>query len=279
MEYTGAPTSQWKPRFFGVPREIEDLTNELNSLGGGDARMGEAQVFCRIAPRLRQDTRIAWSEGSQVCVRDPSVCDASSSNIQRFTVTQSVCCTENEEENLTFENLGHPAVNWVWEGFNACIIANGASRTGKTRAMFGGWNGRSFVEDGLLYRCCSDLFDRIAIDPMASLITVGISCWEVHNQQVVDLLDKENPQKTFQAENAVTVRIENLRQCRQVLRFAHSRSVNWTKISLNQASVGIDSPYVALRNKAHAFVRIVLYHAGEKSVSTLHFVDLIGFKK
>mmetsp|Transcript_6554 Transcript_6554/g.10185 ORF Transcript_6554/g.10185 Transcript_6554/m.10185 type:complete len:920 (-) Transcript_6554:178-2937(-) len=67
-----------------------------------------------------------------------------------------------------------------------------------------------------------------------------------------------------------TVRVCSVAEAMDVLNAARSRSLNWTH------GVGGDEAPVFLPNRAHAFLRMVLYNSRERRVSTLHIIDLVG---
>ena len=54
-----------------IPTGLLDLSAELDSLGGGDARIGEAAVYCRVRPAEPGDETIVDADGSHVLVHDP----------------------------------------------------------------------------------------------------------------------------------------------------------------------------------------------------------------
>ena len=64
---------------MALPEELLSLADELASLGGGDARVGQASVLCRVRPAAPGnftvvETEPLGSEMSTVCVRSMYDC-------------------------------------------------------------------------------------------------------------------------------------------------------------------------------------------------------------
>jgi hypothetical protein len=94
--------------------------------------------------------------------------------------------TEASQQEL-FEGIGRPAVEWLLDGFGAVILAFGQSGTGKSYTLFQQHEG----EEGLLFRALTMLFQRIFVSSDYSYFTLGISCWDIHKNDVIDLLQDD----------------------------------------------------------------------------------------
>lgn len=94
------------------------------------------------------------------------------------------------EQRLIYNTLGRPLIECALVGYNACIFAYGQTGSGKTYTMLGSQN-----HVGIIPRLCHDLFRRIDEELRAnagkkrcSTIRVTMSCMEIYNENVKDLL-------------------------------------------------------------------------------------------
>jgi len=130
-------------------------------------------------------------------------------------------------QNDVYQLVGESALEWLWEGFNATILAYGLSGTGKTYSLFGHGVVGELNGEGLCPRILAALFNRIAHAGAPDTFTVGMSCWDVHGSHAVDLLAADAEAPTVS--RLVAVNVPSARQARQLLHFAHSRSINWSR--------------------------------------------------
>ena len=109
---------------------------------------------------------------------------------RRFDV--SAAFPPNAQQNDLYQHIGESALDWLWDGFNAAIIAHGQTQTGKTYSLFGHSTVGDSGGEGICLRLLAALFNRIAhAVPAPEAFTVGMSCWDVHGQFVTDLLTPE----------------------------------------------------------------------------------------
>ena len=259
-----------------IPQELIELTEELDALGGGDTRIGEATVYCRIRPAQPGEETVAAADGGHVLVRDHrSAPDApAQQSVRRFRVSAALDPETAASQEALFEVLGSEALRWVLDGFNATVIAHGETGSGKTYTLFGpnGVTGRSFEQQALCGRTLERLYG--AIGP-SSPLSLAVSCWEVRHSGVIDLLAPDDAPASAAGGTAATaadfatVRAPSLQEAVQLLALAQSRSVNWS-------ASGAAAQPSALPNRASLFVRLSLYDADRRSLSSLVLVDLVG---
>jgi hypothetical protein len=131
--------------------QLLEMSAELEALGGGDARIGRTQVYCRICPpplcgTNETDAVVSYGAG-HIAVRDPScpseMCPAAQS-VRRFKVTSPLppdcrqsSLFEGGREGGAEGGLGREALEWFVDGFNASIVAFGQTGTGKTYSLYG----------------------------------------------------------------------------------------------------------------------------------------------
>lgn len=110
--------------------------------------------------------------------------------------------------------IGEEALDWLWDGFNATVVAHGQCGTGKTYTLHGHGVVGEVEGEGLCPRLLSALYNRIAHSQHGDAFTVGISCWDVHASDVVDLLaDNEGKPQVISNNRVVTVHAANLKVC------------------------------------------------------------------
>lgn len=60
--------------YSGVDSNIHALSEELESLGGGDARVANLELNCLIDDRIdSNDGQVLWPLGKSVAIRDPKI--------------------------------------------------------------------------------------------------------------------------------------------------------------------------------------------------------------
>ena len=259
-----------------IPTGLLDLSAELDSLGGGDARIGEAAVYCRVRPAEPGDETIVDADGSHVLVHDPrGRADApSQQSVRRFRVSADAALDPDERgsQAALFDSLGNAALEWVLQGFNATVVAHGETGSGKTHSLFGphGVLGRSFAEQALCGRVLETLFNLMT---PSSPLSVAISCWEVRHSGVVDLLAPDEAAAAAAVAaggDFAAVQAPTLQEALELVALGLGRSLNWGAAGQQGA------PPSALPNRASLFVRFSLYDENRRGLASLHLVDLVG---
>ena len=87
--------------------------------------------------------------------------------------------TSTQDDVYTKSGIQNSIVNDLFQGYNATILAYGQTGAGKTFTM-GNEN------DGLIPRCCQDVFDTI--DTKCDDAVVEMSYLEIYNEEIRDLL-------------------------------------------------------------------------------------------
>ncbi|XP_046592745.1 uncharacterized protein LOC107228132 [Neodiprion lecontei] len=87
-------------------------------------------------------------------------------------------------QEKVYESLGTSALDALFSGFNACLVAYGQSASGKTYTMMGPKN-----DPGLTPRLCEGLFFRIFEEQQkGNYYDTAVSYLEIYNERVRDLL-------------------------------------------------------------------------------------------
>lgn len=279
-----------------LPRDLIALSAELDALGGGDARVGEAHVCCLVRPAEPHEAPAISAGGDGiVLVRDPR-CPAdmpAAQAIRRYRTSTgglvgAVPSDDGSPADL-WHQLGAPAFDWWMAGWNATVVAHGETGAGKTHALFGpGGHARGAGERGaypdtatdlgLVLRVLDRFFEKAeasaaaaayadeGADADATPLTLGISYWEVRHTGAVDLLAPGTSTAAAPPPSSdfTTVRVGSRADARRALRLAHSRSVNWS------AGLCADGEATPLANRASAFVRLLLHRAGRCATDPCH---------
>ena len=261
--------------YAAVPDELFLLTEELERLGGGDARVGEIEVIVRVSP---SSNSLGGGNGGETSVHVQTdgkrvmILDEETDSTYETTATLGEMATEDD----IFETIGEPAVEWFWDGFNASIIATGESGSGKTFTL----HGNNF---GLCGMILASIFHRRQTYEDPTAITLALSCWECRGEELVDLLAEQDsykvPSKNATQFDFVTLHAADLRSALDILKTSRKNSVNWDVVINNDSHHSDNSSNISmstLPNKAHGFIRIVLHNALDMRASTLHIVDCIG---
>jgi hypothetical protein len=245
---------------------IAEMSRELESLGGGDTRIGNLELFCRVKPINANDGRIdqvvETLDDTQLALRDPRYPPDTPAHkaIRHYKVTKVLGPLASDQD--LFQTLGGSVLEWLLSGFNASVIAYGQVGTGKTHSLFG--NG--VQNAGLFGHTLEGIFKHVHESGTPWLFNVGLSCWEVLGNEVIDLFDLDQSRSGGGSGNSLsfnTVGVANAQVGMEMLRVAQNKSANWRQAA-------------SLPNRAHLFTRIVVYEASKRRASTVHLVDLVG---
>ncbi len=267
-------------QYVAPSAQTRAMDQQLRSLGGSEAaRVGTAGVWVRVAPPVapqygqeEPETAVGVDE-NVVVVRDPrEPIDApTSQSYRRFRVSGTFGPDASQTE--VHDGIGVAEVDWLFDGFNSTYVAFGEVGTGKTYSLFGGAGGeRSWQDGGLCGNILTELFQRVEAAEPSSYV-VGISCWEILNNDAVrDLLAYPVADTTSTNPSFINVRVNSRAAALKVLERARVGSHSW-----GYSNVDTDSePFVALPNVGHSFVRLTLIDVSKRRCSTLHMADLAG---
>mmetsp|Transcript_34706 Transcript_34706/g.104188 ORF Transcript_34706/g.104188 Transcript_34706/m.104188 type:complete len:357 (-) Transcript_34706:151-1221(-) len=198
-----------------IPDELVELSAELEALGGGDTRVGEATVFCRVRPVERASEApivTVGSSGSHMLVRDPRTSDTTPAAhaVRRFRISPggaiggaaalAAPVGRGATQSDVAASVGREALEWWLAGFNASVIAHGQTGAGKTYSLYGpaaAVYAESVPPDamGLVPRLLGRVYEAIEAaatsEDGAPRLSLGVSCFEVRHASVVDLLAPE----------------------------------------------------------------------------------------
>jgi len=114
-----------------------------------------------------------------------------------------------------FQHVGVGIIDNVLNGFNSTLFAYGQTGSGKTFTLVGDYQGVDNPENqGVIPRACDYLFESIENNEEIEEALIKISCVEIYNERIQDLLSenpkeklrlREKPDKTIYIQGAVEV--------------------------------------------------------------------------
>jgi hypothetical protein len=110
-----------------ISRELLDLNAQLESMGGGDAKLAPLSVIVRVrppkAPSQGSDSCIAL-DGDIVRLVDPRAADPTLLESAQRTYRVSIALPMHSNQLDTYSTVGNQALDCLWDGFNASGINN-----------------------------------------------------------------------------------------------------------------------------------------------------------
>jgi len=259
--------------------QLSSLSDELEALGGS-TRVSRYDVCLLVGPRPegREAPSIVRRRGAGVVVRDPRApADTPSGQCERSFALPAVFDAHADPAHAALaQHVSQRVASDLVNGFNASVVAFGQSGTGKTHALLGACAWPAAGAPPVLPAIVAAVIELTAIHGFDTF-QLGVSCWELAADQVVDLLAPEplsavSPNLHLRRIPGLCLehtclKVESVADLNATLAFARSRSCNWAPSGGSQH---------ALPNRAHSFVRVVLHNKQHSWLSLLHVVDLAG---
>ncbi|XP_060596414.1 kinesin-like protein KIF28 [Ruditapes philippinarum] len=183
-------------------------------------------------------------------------------------------------QRVVFENLGQGVLNNAFEGYNCSLFAYGQTGSGKSYSMVGYGKNR-----GIVPITCDELFKTMEMnnDPNKRY-EVMFSMLEIYNEQVRDLLSKDNPKgglNVRQNPKLGMFYVEGLKKVPVGSYAEIEKRMEQGTQSRTVASTNMN----ATSSRAHTVVTIIFDQiiksdSGEtKKSSTMNLVDLAGSER
>ncbi|XP_062857469.1 kinesin-like protein KIF25 [Trichomycterus rosablanca] len=163
---------------------------------------GNIRVHCRVRPILPFDLGLGCngSSSSEVVVQavsEESVlvnCAKPGSPVVNKLFEFERVHGPEDTQDAVFEEV-RPLLTSLLDGYNVCIMAYGQTGSGKTYTMIGSQQENPTQPDhksqeGIIPRAANELFKLISEKP-AETYTVEVSVVEVYNNELIDLLAKD----------------------------------------------------------------------------------------
>ena len=289
-------TSSLPPSFLfaGLDGETLKLNDELQSLGGGDAKTCSMDVFCCVNEKSEGDHQTVWDYDHSIGLRDVSLPRGhpSSSNMHYFAVSGSVKCNSNGKFSHTnlMTDLSDQVLNWVHDGFNACLVSTGMRGTGKTSTLFGDIGKTSYdvlrnstnPHPPMVQQIFHTLFHHKKIATGSSVLSFALSAWMLQDNRIVDLMVPVS--HTNDPLDFACIECPELNTTMQLLHEARSRAPGC--LSWDPSQKEVDGNIVETQ-KAHFFCRIIVHSRPHPKgnleddsslgvLSSLYISDLVG---
>jgi len=231
----------------------------------GDTRIGRCEVFVRLRDAVGSGTPSLSVEVDQK--RSTYVRLAGSPDQPRtrkeWRLTSGFGPLATQEQ--VFDKVGSSVSDWIWEGFNACVLCLGPSGSGKSHTMFGSLaQGGSGEAEGLVPRMLRDIFRRVGREDR---YVVGLSFGETKGMVVADRF-APNARPTGDGVELETVRVDRLEEGVALLMEAARGSPSW---DVAQGSTPAATP---VQSAMHTIVRVIVFDTLEERAFTLHLVDM-----
>jgi len=271
--------------YSGIDKETLSLSDELNSMGGGDAQASHLEMHAIVNNNLsKHDSQLIWPYENILGLRDVSLPVGSpvSKSMKYFQVDSVTAHNGLPAEKQEFVNVALDGSHWVSEGFNSCIFSMGMRGSGKTAAMFGSF-GMQQEERGipqcLAGAVLESLFERknSALNRRENVTTIAISAWSVVHDRITDLIAPVATDR--EPLDFASVECPDLSTACRILHEARSRAPG----CLAHGREGNDSHE---RHRGHFFLRILLHQKDlrdhthisntDGTISYMYLVDLLG---
>lgn len=276
----------YRHQFFSqTAHHIPSMNNELNNI----------KVLVRVRPTLPReiDANEGLTPQSLVLMPSPgctTLLNPTTNEQKLYYFDECVWSFNpmdvNYIDNQQFYNRSGPdLLTHLFEGFNVCLLAYGQTSSGKTYTMMGGEK-----QPGVIPSLIKDILKQIEISINQKVhCELTFSYVEIYNEQVVDLLNKdqnvkckvrENPQTGPYVENLREVKISNYAQFLNLLKLGN-------KVRSTASTLMND-----LSSRSHAVITLTLHqtryedevgdgigNASEQMTSNIKLVDLAGSER
>ncbi|XP_052816368.1 kinesin-like protein KIF28 isoform X3 [Mya arenaria] len=183
-------------------------------------------------------------------------------------------------QRMVFENLGQGVLNNAFEGYNCSLFAYGQTGSGKSYSMIG-----YGANKGIVPTTCDELFKTMATnDDPNKRYEVMFSMLEIYNEQVRDLLSKDNPKGGLNVRQNPKLGMFYVEGLKKVPVGSYSEIEKRMEQGTQSRTVA-STNMNATSSRAHTVVTIIFDQIiktdnGEtKKSSTMNLVDLAGSER
>ncbi|XP_066289623.1 kinesin-like protein KIF28 isoform X6 [Branchiostoma lanceolatum] len=193
---------------------------------------------------------------------------------------EAVPGSKYSSQRRVFDDLGQGVLDNAFKGFNCSLFAYGQTGSGKSYSMVGyGCN------KGIVPITCDELFKAIEAGDPATKYEVTFSMLEIYNEQVRDLLSKDNPKGGLQVRQNPKLGLFYVVGLKKVAVGSYAEIDKRTQEGTANRTVA-STNMNATSSRAHTVVTITFdqiskNEAGEetKKSSVINLVDLAGSER
>lgn len=261
------------------------MSSELNSI----------KVIVRVRPILLREVDNNVGLPTQSLVQMPSsdcttILNPTKDEKKQYHFDECVWSFDpndaNYVDNQRFYNKSGPdLLTHLFEGFNVCLLAYGQTSSGKTYTMMG-----DETQPGVIPSLIKDILKQMDISINQKVqCELTFSYMEIYNEQVIDLLSKDQNVKCKIRENPQTgPYVENLKE---VSISSYAQFLNFLKLG-NRVRSTASTLMNDLSSRSHAVITLTLHqtryesdagdgigNASEKMTSNIKLVDLAGSER
>jgi hypothetical protein len=272
--------------YSGIDKETLSLSDELASLGGGDAQASHLELHAFVNTSLRRsDQQLLWPYDNMIGLRDLTLPQGSpaSKSMKYYTVDSVITHEQTPSANPRFSDVALDAAQWVSSGFNSCMVSIGMRNSGKSDALFGQF-GVEREEYGISNCLAGNVLEQLfhkkrdAQAQRRSTLTIALSAWFVQLHQITDLVA---PMHGAAAEplDFASVECPDLSTACRILHECRTRAPGCLTHD-PEAHGGV--PHCSEKDRGNFFMRVLLHDCphdganGTGTVSYMYIVDLLG---
>lgn len=276
-------------QFAGLDAEMMELTQELEALGGGDAKSVAVDLHYVVHRDAGMDSskQTVWAHDNSIGIRDiRNTQDLATTASMKYYAATSTTIIETNENPVVTEALNHlvdSSTRWLTSGFNGCLLSIGPTMLRKTDTLFSNMGHNSAdIEINLTSQILRSLFHLKAQTAQDVEMRIGLSAWIFDGARNVDLMVRVA--ETSLPLEFTIVECPTVDTAVQVLSEVRSRASGCLSSNPN-----FSRTRRLEEDKSSFFLRIVLYQRDLRDVdrgtsrfdagntSSLYIVDLLGF--
>ncbi|TKR77759.1 hypothetical protein L596_018672 [Steinernema carpocapsae] len=248
-----------------------------------EAEVDNVRVVVRCRPLSDQEVSEGYDSAVKVDAQNNSITvvnPSTSHNEPLKTFTFDAVFDADCDQMTVYNRAARSIVENVLQGYNGTIFAYGQTGTGKTHTMSG--NGNDPAERGVIPNSFAHIFDHISKCQHDKTFLVRVSYLEIYNEEIRDLLAKDQSQHLeIKEQHGVGVYVRGL----QNVTVSNADDMDRImQLGNNNRSVGATNMN-AKSSRSHAMFTVTIECSEESdgrkhlTQGKLHLVDLAGSER
>ena len=199
-----------------------------------------------------------------------------------FTDNDGLLVANNSKyasQQTVFDDLGQGVLNNAFEGYNTSLFAYGQTGSGKSFSMIGYGKNK-----GIVPITCDELFKKVEKGDSATKYEVWYSMLEIYNEQVRDLLTKDNPKGGLQVKQNPKLGLFYVKDQKRVAVGSYDEINRRMEEGTKNRTVA-STQMNATSSRAHTVIKITFNQITKidgqerKKESEMNLVDLAGSER